>query len=386
MRNENPNKHDWIEIGTKVLTPIIAGLLIAWAGYVSNYTLTDISNNQESARLITQLQIHREQAESELRKDVFAQTLESFLLRAKDRTQMNSLDGASKQMLRLELLSLNFGDSLSLSPLFKEFRRDLGKIEPGDNEKPTFKYDRGELRNRLYSLARRVASTQAASLGPHGVSKSIDIPLDELKSKILLPCTTTLHRNGFSWPQREVLANFYINDHTRAKADELPDLLKSEEGMKIYREMMTEARLIEFQGVKRYLDVTVSNIDHCTKSANVTVFIYKGSPSKYDIKNDFTDGTTLDSLHNASIEGLEVEVERSFELDYFNFPVVDNTRLENNHRFAIILNEFDTKSNRPHMELAGLVFPSEYASLRDRTGMEEARKLLESALKNGNDD
>ena len=71
MSENNNSKRDWIEVGLKILTPLIVGLLIAWAGYVSNYTLSSISSSQESARLITELQIRREQAESALRKYMY---------------------------------------------------------------------------------------------------------------------------------------------------------------------------------------------------------------------------------------------------------------------------------------------------------------------------
>lgn len=84
--------------------------------------------------------------------------------------------------------------------------------------------------------------------------------------------------------------------------------------------------------------------------------------------------------------GLEETIKQSFKLDYFNFPIVDNTRLSNNHRFAIVLDELDLESSDPHMELVGIVFPSEYASLRDRTGMKEIRELLESALHNDDEE
>jgi hypothetical protein len=63
--------------------------------------------------------------------------------------------------------------------------------------------------------------------------------------------------------------------------------------------------------------------------------------------------------------------------------MVDNTRLSDNHRFAIIMDDFKLKGDQPYIEIIGVVFPSEYASLRDRPGMQEARKLLESALQDG---
>ena len=44
-------KRDWVEVGLKIFTPIITGLLIAWAGFVGNYTLTDISNKEQIGNL-----------------------------------------------------------------------------------------------------------------------------------------------------------------------------------------------------------------------------------------------------------------------------------------------------------------------------------------------
>lgn len=44
--------------------------------------------------------------------------------------------------------------------------------------------------------------------------------------------------------------------------------------------------------------------------------------------------------------GEKLEVNRSFKLDYFNFPMVDNTRLSNNQRFAIVMEVFELKEKK----------------------------------------
>ncbi len=377
-------KRDWVEIGLKAFTPIVAGLLIAWAGFVSNYTLSSISNNQQSARLITELQIRREQAESDLRKDVFDQTLQAFLL--KNQQPDNSIAGMSKQLLRLELLALNFGDSLSLSPLFAEFREDLKNIKPKKNEIPNFQEARGELRKRLYSLARRVASAQVSSLHQHGVTKKINVPLVTYNEKGVTPCTSLLYEDSFPWPERDLQRNFGIFDDKNKllmQDSELSSLFNSADIKNEYRQLLNESRRTDLQGVTRYLEVRVSDVDHCNKSAKLTVILYKKRVEDTTTPHieTVTDVSGRGDLALIGNEGLEIEVKRSFNLDYFNFPKVNNTRLGNNHRFAIVLDEFDLKSDQPHIELIALVFPSEYASLRDRPGMEEARKLLQEALK-----
>lgn len=384
MSDEKKPNRDWVEIGLKAFTPIMAGLLIAWAGFVSNYTLSSISSNQESARLITELQIRREQAESELRKDVFDQALQAFLL--KNKGEDYSTRGMSKQLLRLELLTLNFGDSLSLSPLFAEFREDLKNLKPvKESEISTFQETKGELRKRLYSLARRVASSQVSSLVQHGVSKTISIPLVDYNPNTVMPCQTVLYEEDFPWPERDLQRNFGIYDDKNNLLMDDADIMtmfESDENKLAYKQSLDEYRKIQLHNSTRYLEVKVSDIDHCAKSAKVTVIIYKNQISNSKQKIIFPPVENRDGLSLIGNEGLQVEVQRSFNLNYFNFPMVDNTRLEDNHRFAIVLDEFDLKSSAPHMELIGLIFPSEYASLRDRPGMQEARKLLESALNN----
>ncbi len=383
MNEDKKKQRDWIDIVIKVFTPIVAGLLIAWAGFVSNYTLSSISNNQESARLITELQIRREQAESDLRKDVFDQAMQAFLLKNKE--QDYSIRGMSKQLLRLELLALNFGDSLSLSPLFTEFREDLKSLKPiEDSEIPNFDENKGELRKRLYSLARRVASTQVSSLEQHGVNKSIRIPLVDYNPSAVMSCEALLYEEGFPWPEREVQRGLGIYDDKNKLlmgADQIKTMFDSDEAKSYYRQSLNEAMQVQLQGTKRSLEVQVSDVDYCGKSAKVTVILYKERDNNLQQLIDLSPVETRADLSNIGNEGLQIEVQRSFNLDYFNFPMVDNTRLGNNHRFAIVLDEFDLKSNEPHMELIGMIFPSEYASLRDRPGMQEARKLLESALK-----
>ena len=381
MDDSAERKRDWVDVALKIFTPIITGLLIAWAGFVSNYTLTDISNKEQSARLITELQISREKAESDLRKDVFDQALQAFLL--KNQEPDHSLFGMSKQLLRLELLSLNFGDSLSLSPLFTEYREDLKRLEPKPDEIPIFEESKGELRKRLYSLARRVSSAQLSSLGQHGAVKNISIPLYQYSENAALPCNRLLFENSYIWPDSELQRDFeiYNEDYQLMMSDDELQAFFTE-ASDDYHTLLQDARLLELDGVERFLEVRVSDVDHCGKSAKVSVYVYRKKPITDNAgEAEEKDAIfSLGQLNTAANEGLEIEVSRSFNLNYFNFPMVDNTRLSNNHRFSIVLEAFDLKGDEPHIELTGLVFPSEYASLRDRPGMQEARELLEEAL------
>lgn len=346
MKNDKETKRDWVDLIFKVMAPILAGLLIAWAGFVGNKMLSSISSKQESARLITELQIKREQDDMVLRKDVFDKALDAFLLKKQDNG--HTLAEMSKQLLRLELLSLNFGDSLCLSPLFVELKNDLDSLKPViDVERRDFNEHRAELRKRLETLAKRLSKGQVSSLSQHGTIKEIRIPLNNYKEDD--SCKKTLfEESDFAWPDDVILKYMEYKDYK--------NLEENEKDKKIFQDAVEEKGLIELNGVKRHLELHISDVNPCRKTAKVQIILKKDDP-------------------------INPEVNRTFRLDYYNFPMVDNTRLSENQRFAIIMEEFELKGSEPYIDIIGIVFPSEYASLRDRPGMQEARKLLESALK-----
>lgn len=355
MRNDEKKNTSWVDIGVKIVPPIVTGILIAWAGFVGNMVLSSISNKQESARLITELQIKREQAECELRKDVFDEVLEAFLL--KKQNNQGTLKDMSKQLLRLELLALNFGDSLSISPLFTELKSDLEGAAPvGKEEKSEYSEHKAKLRMRLDSLARRVASSQLSSIAQHGKTKEITIPLYEyrhVRDDYGASCKKILfEESDYAWPDYEILKNMKLLNPAYEPLDQTK--VDSYRQSDFFGKAVQESGLIELNGIKRYLQLYVRDVNHCSKTANVQILIKDESGN--------------------------LEVNRSFRLDYFNFPMVDNTRLSNNQRFAIVMEDFELKGDQPHIDITGVIFPSEYSSLRDRPGMQEARELLESAL------
>jgi len=62
----------------------------------------------------------------------------------------------------------------------------------------------------------------------------------------------------------------------------------------------------------------------------------------------------------------------TFEVGYFDFPIIDNTRLPNNWRCAVVL----TNWIEGYAELTAICFPGEYASLKDRPYYEEVIQSL----------
>lgn len=211
---------DWHDI---VIRTVVPGLLIALTGYVGEWTITNISSKQENARLLTQLQIERERAESDLRKDVFDRAVSSLL--DQDQPSRTHL-GLSDRLLTLEMLALNFGDSLSLTPLFVEFENDLAhatRIE-GDADHDIRV---GNLRKRLRGLARRVASAQVSALGQHGKVQELlafEIPMGRPSAEYVWPEDELAKADLDARAERLALTDWknYVGDPCNEPAREQP--------------------------------------------------------------------------------------------------------------------------------------------------------------------
>ncbi len=73
---------------------------------------------------------------------------------------------------------------------------------------------------------------------------------------------------------------------------------------------------------------------------------------------------------------LRADTRATFDVGFFDFPMIDNTRLANGMRCAVTMGAFS-----PAMaDLTTVCFPGEYASLKDRPYYDEViRKLYETA-------
>jgi hypothetical protein len=112
-------------------------------------------------RLYTDLMSKREEADTAVRRGLFDKLMGSYLA-------PNPSDIA-KRLVALELLSLNFHDSLNLSPLFWELAHDIDVAPKGVH--------REELRDQLDRVAAQVKVRQSATLEVDGFRRDFDVDL-----------------------------------------------------------------------------------------------------------------------------------------------------------------------------------------------------------------
>ncbi len=98
---------------------------------------------------------------------------------------------------------------------------------------------------------------------------------------------------------------------------------------------------------------------------NFRVRVLESNPSKKEIKVRLE----IISLQESDEELVEVE----FWIGFFDFPMIDNTRLSHDQRCAIVLKHFE----QPKAEISVLYFPGSHASLKEKPYYQElVEKLL----------
>jgi hypothetical protein len=323
---------DKFELLARPLSGILAAGTIAILGLIGQNTLTAIAHQSESSRLFTELQVRREESESELRKDIFNQTLKLLL---DDSTDKEASSEPSKQLLRLELLALNFGDSLSLAPLYAEMDRDFNYLQPPSADEAEDWYIQiRHYKKRLHSLAKRVADEQVAEVIQKGKTFAFDVPKGYGKT------------TGFEWPDDSV-------------KNDLKDSPESSIDQEFINEMNAQMRQFVFDDIIYEVSMTLREFNSEEKELEVDLTI-----KQYSKESEQKESGAGDTIS------------KKFTLDYYNFPMIDNTRLLNNKRFALVLEEYDYEK----ITIRGIIFPGQYSSVRDRPFVSDAIEDLKEQL------
>lgn len=414
-REKAATGRDWWDKAEILARPVAAFLtalalaLVGWFGQraLSNREaqVTARAEHEQNTRLYSDIMSRREEAASALRKDMFTAILTEFF---KDTATVDVGPDLSKQLLRLEMLALNFGESLSLSPLFAEMRRDLESLEG-----PFARFDRAVYDSRLRELARQVTGWQLSALESGGEVRRISVPLsrvakgggepsptytwpedtldkkslrlqvlegqvdslvnagvreikslvDEVKAELAAAGTQTTGTPGL----RYASASFPVADpdsvqlgydglellmrkvQSLAGAEDTAVFDSLLEGVDAeFDAVVARAGEVELQNIKRRYSLRLSDADPESKTIRVELTVA-------DIPN------AADTL-----QAFTLPIASRFELDAFDFPMIDNTRLSADQRLALVLEGFRREGDDFVIRIALVVFPGLYASHKDK--------------------
>ena len=310
-------RHSWLIDLVKVLALPLVTLVL---GYWFNSSLNERQQIDSNVRLYAEMMGRREEADSNLRKDMFNSILNTFM--AKDpNSRLTPEEQIRQQILSLELLAFNFHESLDIAPLFKEVGRRIAIDEKPINQ---------ELRGRLESVALQVIEHQLTALSDVGTVERGDALPDKIKEL-----------------QAHIMFGARAIADPKVKLGEGPSRvclsMEAVDGSRHYRQFVLE--LIGYDAV--------------THEVQVRLYVSKVLTAEQ------CQQATLD------LEG-QREIDTNFVVGLFDFPMIDNTRLSGSERCAVSL----TVLNPNVVSVSLAYFPASRASLKDKPYYDEVIKNL----------
>jgi hypothetical protein len=313
---------------------LITALTIAFVSYAASDYLSKNQEKDARTKLYTELMTRREESESALRKDMFNSIMNNIL---KDKASA-SLD---EKILQLELLTYNFHESLNLMPLFEYLNR-CNNAEKGDPAlRQAYKY-------RLIKMSKATISKQISTL--EAVSK---------------PVTLTYEDTLFAYKNKR---EYKTDSAFRERIDDLYEqnstAMNGSDPFCTYTDSVFNGKT--YDSLQQVIRVKILDYDTIEATVKVRLTIQSIYPGK---------NTT------------SMPRQTEFIVNYFEFPMIDNTRLNNDMRLAVVLNSMVSenmvdasgrrvnKSNR--IELKVIYFPGSRSSLKEKPYFDDiVSKLL----------
>ena len=289
-------------------------------GYWFNSSLNERQQIDNNVRLYAEMMGRREEADSNLRKDMFNSILTTFLARDPN-LRATAEEEIRQEILSLELLAYNFHESLDIAPLFKDVAR---RIPAGDTPSST------ELRGRLESVALQVIEHQLTALSDVGTVERGDALPDKIQD-----------------------LQAHIMFGARAIPD--PNVKPGEGASRVCLSMEASNR------ERHYRQFVLELIGYRPEAHEVQVRLYASKV----LTEEQCQQATLD------LEG-QREIDTNFVVGLFDFPMIDNTRLSGSERCAISV----TALNPNVVSLTLAYFPSSRASLKDKPYYDEVIRDL----------
>ena len=295
----------WLDVVKALAIPLVTLIL----GYLFNASLNTRQMHDNNIRLYTEMMGRREQADSDLRKDMFKSILDTFMRKDPKLSHDDQLD---QEVLNLELLADNFHESLDLAPLFKHVRRHIP-----DQEKGPY----AEMRKRLEKVAQEVISRQVTILSDSGMVETGETLLQNVDSM-----KGYLYFNSHFIPD----PNFKVGEGV----SRLCLSMDSTDKVRHYRQFRLE----------------VTEYDPRWREARVRLYV-----------SQVLDKATCEQPDLPLAANKEIDT--NFWVGLFDFPMIDNTHLSHGERCAVSLTELNPPYN---LKVALAYFPASRASLKDK--------------------
>ena len=326
---KDPKRDLWGKVQS--FAKIVAAVGVSIGSVAIPYIIGKTSEQSRRAQVYMQVMSEREKADTAIRQEMFKTLLADYLGRFEDKSNATENEGSfRKRIMFLDLLTLNFQEYLNARPLFEDVYLRLEnakkKEKKGGKEYETW----GKLQEDLFRVAKNVASSQSAMLTQSGLSRTFNLEKGKAVCIRLYSVETLV---------------------------ELTEKFEKEPLLDRKTESCSDASVQNPQRMDKgspAIDVELEEVNDASIRVKVTPY-----------QESFRDGT---------LNFVQALKPIKFEVSFFDLPYMDNTRLFDGSRFALILSHVDKKEGAA--EINAIIFKGEFTSLRDRPFFEEMLQKL----------
>ncbi|HET8563861.1 MAG TPA: hypothetical protein VFM35_08330 [Candidatus Binatia bacterium] len=333
----------------------LAGVCAAAGALAIPWFINQYTEENRKSQVYVQMMTEREKSDTSIRENMFKALLDGYLQTVREDVKKEDLESFRKRIVFLELLAVNFQEFFNAKPLFEEVYENLVKHRGAVKDEQT-RNAWMELEKKITGVAKETASRQATTLNTIGDSFVLAMRKGEVACIRLY--------------KKADIKDLRKRDGTHFKNFEdgecLPDWEKEAE-VKAGTNTPTSQnqngqKPVATKGYQQQqsIELRVTELRDASVALQVTVFA------------DFFDRNTY--VGSEPGRGFPVNV------SYFDLPYMDNIKLADGNRFALVLRGIykgpDGKESA-EADIEAIRFRSDFMSMRDRPLFEEMLKKLQ---------
>jgi hypothetical protein len=287
------------------------------------FAISTCTDRSQRSSVYMQIMTEREKSDTELRRAMFTELMDKYLGDFKDTAHYNE-KVLRKRIMFLDLLSLNFQEYMNAKPLFEHVYWQLEQAKTASISAHDIKTI-NSLLDDLFKVAKRIASKQAVMLSNSGEKLEFTIKMDEF-------------------------ACIRLYDTSPVKRADKNNSSTSIQG-------------IEGGNCMQFPDSESSGplSGQAFPSIEVRLKEVRAERVKVEVK------PYKDFYRNGTLTGSKMGIPIEFEVSPFDMPYMDNTKLFDGTRFALVLEQH----NPDRVQFNAVMFKEQFVSLRDRPFFEE---------------
>ena len=339
MADNAPAKRDWWDKLEAFAKMVAAGGAVTGAVLIP-WVISTSTEQSRNAQIYMQIMTEREKSDTDIRAKMFERLLVNYLGEFKSYANRDDEESFRKQIMILDLLSVNFQEFFNSRPLFEEVHRRL--VSKRAHVKNPSAWD--DLAREIFRVSKNVASRQSLMLNTLGKSVHFSVPVGDVY------CVRMYDEGEIARLRPDDARRLFTTDYSGGPC--------ANRGSRV-----ADSQELKPRDARRSIEIYVKRVDRVHASAWVQV-------KPYD--DVFTNGQYAHSIGRTGFE---------FEVSYFDAPYMDNTKLADGSRLSLLLKDiYAGPDQQDVVEMEAIRFRNDFLSLRDRPAFEEMlRRLGEGA-------